>query len=137
MRKINAIIIHCSATTEGFDFDATDIDAWHRERGFTQIGYHYVVRLDGTVEKGRPEAVMGAHCKEQKMNYISIGVCYIGGLDMLGRPKDTRTPAQKSALLALLRELKARYPKAPIYGHRDFSPKACPCFDARKEYISL
>lgn len=132
MRKINTIIIHCSATTEGFDFTAANIDAWHRERGFSQIGYHYVVRLDGTVEKGRPESMIGAHCLGQNTN--SIGVCYIGGLDTLGFPKDTRTPAQKSALVALIRELKSRYPRAQIYGHRDFAAKACPCFDAKKEY---
>lgn len=136
MRKIREIIVHCSATAEGKDFRASDIDRWHRERGFRCIGYHYVVRLDGSIERGRPETEIGAHCKGH--NSISIGVCYIGGLAGDGRtPRDTRTPAQKAALLRLLRELKRRYPGAAIHGHREFAPKACPCFDARREYAAL
>ena len=59
------------------------------------------------------------------------------GVDAAGHPKDTRTPAQRWALLHLLSELRRRYPKARIYGHRDFAPKACPCFDATKEYAGL
>ena len=129
MRKICKIIVHCSATAEGRDFGAADIDRWHRERGFEMIGYHYVVRLDGRVETGRPEGRVGAHCLGH--NSDSIGVCYIGGLTRKGRPADTRTEAQRRALRALCAKLQARYRGATLHGHREFAAKACPCFDIK------
>lgn len=132
MRLINKIIVHCSATREGCNFTASDINRWHKERGFAQIGYHYVVLLDGTVQKGRPENLSGAHCVNY--NSRSIGICYIGGLDKQNKAKDTRTPAQKLALLHLLTELRAKYPKATIHGHNEFAAKDCPCFNAKEEY---
>ena len=136
MRKINEIIVHCAATPEGKNFKAADIDRWHRERKMKCIGYHYVVDLDGTVEPGRPESEIGAHCLGHNQN--SIGVCYVGGLAADGKtPKDTRTEAQKEALLALLKKLRAKYPKASIHGHRDFAAKACPSFDATTEYKNI
>lgn len=135
MRKINKIIIHCSATKEGRPYSVNDIDKWHRERGFDCIGYHYIIYLDGTVRAGRSEARMGAHCLGK--NAGSIGICYIGGLDSEGRPKDTRTPEQKEALINLLRGLKAKYPNATIHGHREFANKDCPCFEVSEEYKSL
>lgn len=136
MRKINEIIVHCAATPEGKNFKAADIDRWHRERKMKCIGYHYVVDLDGTVEPGRPEIEIGAHCLGH--NQYSIGVCYVGGLAADGKtPKDTRTAAQKEALLALLKKLRAKYPKASIHGHRDFAAKACPSFDATTEYKNI
>lgn len=134
-RKITEIIVHCSATREGKDFGAGDINVWHIARGFDCIGYHYVVRLDGTVERGRDEQKIGAHCVGH--NAMSIGVCYIGGLGDDKQPKDTRTPQQKDALRSLLARLKAKYPDAKIRGHRDFAAKACPCFDATAEYADL
>ena len=136
MRNINKIIIHCSATPEGKDFTVKDIDTWHRQRGFKKIGYHYVVYRDGTYNRGRTDEEIGAHCTGQNAN--SIGVCYIGGCAKDGRtPKDTRTEAQKKTLITLLRTLKARYPKATIHGHREFANKACPSFDAKKEYANI
>lgn len=133
MRNINEIIIHCSATAEGKDFNAADIDRWHKQRGFKKIGYHYVIKLDGTIEKGRGVEEIGAHCLNHNKN--SIGVCYIGGLASDGKtPKDTRTPEQKKALWKLIVELLIKYPNATIHGHREFANKACPCFDAKKEY---
>lgn len=136
MRKINEIIVHCAATPEGKNFKAADIDRWHRERKMKCIGYHYVVDLDGTVEPGRPESEIGAHCLGH--NQYSIGVCYVGGLAADGKtPKDTRTAAQKEALLDLLKKLRAKYPKASIHGHRDFAAKACPSFDATTEYKNI
>ena len=136
MRKINEIIVHCAATPEGKNFKAADIDRWHRERKMKCIGYHYVVDLDGTVEPGRPESEIGAHCLGH--NQYSIGVCYVGGLAADGKtPKDTRTASQKEALLALLKKLRAKYPKASIHGHRDFAAKACPSFDATTEYKNI
>jgi len=135
-RKITEAIIHCSATKEGKDFTEKDIDRWHRQMGWDGCGYHYVVRLDGTIEPGRDMERVGAHCKGH--NKQSVGVCYIGGLATDGKtPKDTRTTAQKAALLALLKRLKAKYPALKVYGHRDFAAKACPCFDAREEYANL
>lgn len=136
MRKINEIIVHCTATAEGKNFKATDIDRWHKAKGWNGIGYHHVVDLDGTVEPGRPESEVGAHCYGHNQN--SIGVVYIGGCAADGKtPKDTRTPQQKAALVKLLTELKHRYSNAKIHGHRDFAAKACPCFDATKEYKNI
>lgn len=136
MRKITEIIVHCSATPEGQNFTAEDIDRWHKQKGWQGIGYHYVIELDGSVHKGRNEEVIGAHCLGH--NAYSIGVCYIGGLDKWTKaPKDTRTDAQKQALIDLLKSLKEKYPNAIIYGHRDFSKKDCPCFDAKNEYKNI
>lgn len=136
MRKINEIIVHCTATAEGKDFKAADIDRWHKAKGWNGIGYHHVVDLDGTVEPARPESEVGAHCLKHNAN--SIGVVYVGGLASDGKtPKDTRTPQQKAALVKLLTELKHRYPIATIHGHRDFAAKACPSFDATKEYKDI
>ena len=111
MRKIDLIIIHCSATAEGKDFRAADIDRWHRQQGFKSIGYHFVVRLNGEVERGRPIAEVGAHCKGH--NATSIGVCYIGGLDADGnKPKDTRTVEQRKAMRNLVKTLKHVFPRS-------------------------
>lgn len=132
MRRIDEIIVHCTATPQGMAVSVSDIDRWHRQRGFAGIGYHFVVYLDGTVHTGRPIDRVGAHCKGH--NAHSIGVCYVGGLDVQGCPMDTRTPEQKVALCALIAVLKHLYPNAKVYGHRQFANKACPCFDAEKEY---
>lgn len=135
-RNIKEIIVHCSATPEGKDFTVSDIKRWHLQRGFSDIGYHYVIYRDGSAHTGRSEAVSGAHCTGH--NTISIGVCYIGGMDSSNKnPKDTRTQQQKDTLQRLLRELKRKYPKAKIHSHKDFANKACPSFDATKEYTSI
>lgn len=131
MREIKMIIVHCSATPEGRHHSVEDIDRWHRQRGFNSIGYHYVIYLDGSVHNGRPLERIGAHTSGH--NVASIGVCYIGGVDAKGNPKDTRTPAQRQALRQLIHELKAQYPGVTIHGHREFARKACPCFDVRTE----
>lgn len=128
MRRITEIIIHCTATREGVEVHASDIDRWHRKKGWNGIGYHYVVTLDGSIEKGRADAVTGAHTVGH--NTASIGVVYVGGLDRTGKAKDTRTEAQKAALLDLCQELVSKYPDARISGHRQWAAKACPCFDA-------
>lgn len=136
MRKITEIIVHCSDTVEGTHWTVDDLRKWHKDRGWLDIGYHYVVYLDGSIHRGRNEEVVGAHCVGH--NAHSIGVCYIGGKEAgTFRAKDTRTPAQKEALLRLLIDLVCRYPDAEIYGHRDFANRKCPCFDARKEYMQL
>lgn len=144
MRKIDSVIIHCSATKAGMDFGAADIDCWHRARGMNGIGYHYVIRLDGSVEKGRDVETVGAHCLG--WNERSVGICYIGGLDLNGVPADTRTEGQKKAMRKLVEELRLQYRIVTVMGHRDTSPdlngngviepeefiKSCPCFDVKK-----
>ena len=132
-RWINEIIVHCSATPEGKDYTVEDITRWHKQRGFTTIGYHYVIYRDGSIHAGRDINISGAHCTNH--NAHSIGICYIGGCAADGvTPKDTRTPEQKNALLNILIEMRMLYPKASIHGHRDFANKACPSFDATREY---
>lgn len=132
MRKIDEIIIHCSATPEGRDHSVADVTAWHRARGFRTIGYHYLVHIDGRVERGRPESEIGAHCLGH--NARSIGVCYVGGLASdCKKPKDTRTPEQRRMLRELVKGLQRKYRGAKVYGHRDFAAKACPCFDVATE----
>lgn len=156
MDKIDAIIVHCSATKAGQDFKAKDIDRMHRQRGFNCIGYNYTIDLDGQIEVGRPLTVDGAHCSSKDKNGVSynkhsIGICYIGGLDANGKAKDTRTDAQKRALRLLISKLVHSYPIKEILGHRDTSPdldgdgevepnewiKMCPCFNAKDEYKDL
>lgn len=153
MRSISELIIHCSATPEGKDFTVRQIRQWHLARGFRDIGYHYVIYRDGSIHKGRPLEQAGAHCAGH--NRHSIGICYIGGLAINGKtPQDTRTEAQKAALVTLLKELHAKFPHATLHGHREFvckrkqsdasisctecsreyagckfANKACPCFD--------
>lgn len=131
MRTISEIIIHCSATVEDKDFSVKDIDRWHKQRGFKMVGYHYVIRLDGTIEQGRPLYMVGAHCTGH--NAHSIGICYIGGLDKSGKPKDTRTQVQKDVLWSLVKSLQKQFPNSTLHGHREFANKACPCFKVPQE----
>ena len=138
MRTITLIVIHCSAVKPDQMSSAAQIDSWHRKRGFhLGIGYHYVVRRDGAIEPGRPEWMVGAHCKNH--NAHSIGVCYEGGLDIRGQPADTRTAEQKAAMRQLLEDLHRRYPRAVIVGHHDLNPhKACPCIEnVAREYADI
>ena len=132
MRMINKIIIHCSATPEGRHVTVQDIDRWHRDRGFSQIGYHWVIYLDGSIHKGRSEEIAGAHVVGHNAN--SIGICYIGGVDEMMRPKDTRTKEQRATMRSLVSSLKNKYPDATVHGHNEFAAKACPSFDVKKEF---
>lgn len=139
-RYIKEIIVHCTATREGVNQTVEQIRKYHTAkppmgRGWSDIGYHYVVYLDGTIHEGRNVNISGAHCTGHNAN--SIGVVYVGGLDAKGNAKDTRTNAQKDGLLKLLKDLKKLYPKATIHGHREYAQKACPCFDAKKEYSNI
>lgn len=127
MRKINDIIIHCSATPEGRNFTIQDITNWHKQAGFATIGYHYVIYRDGSIHLGRPIARIGAHCKGHNSHYI--GICYIGGVAKDGKtPKDTRTDAQRLSLRTLVSRLQRQFPSAMLHGHNDYANKACPCF---------
>ena len=136
MRTINLIVVHCSATRCDRPFPVTALIRCHADRfGFT--GYHYYITRNGRTYQTRHEQLVGAHAKGY--NEHSLGVCYEGGLNKQGKPADTRTKAQKQALLKLLRRLKEEHPQAQILGHRDLPDvkKACPCFDARSEYSQL
>mgnify|MGYP003135228528 FL=1 len=136
MREINKIIVHCSATREGENFDVAEIRKWHLARGFNDIGYHFYIDLYGEIHKGRDISKIGAHCKGHNRN--SIGICYCGGVEADGKtPKDTRLECQKESLIAVLRTLKAMYPNAVIHSHNDFANKACPSFNATKEYENI
>ena len=132
------VVIHCSAVRPDQMSSVAQIDSWHRERGFKfGVGYHYVIRRDGSIEAGRPEWMVGAHCVNH--NKYSIGVCYEGGLDARGQPADTRTAAQKATLRQLLTDLHRRYPRAVIVGHHDLNPqKERPCIkNVAEEYKDL
>ena len=137
MREIDKIIVHCSATREGQDIPVETIKKWHVEgRGWSDIGYHFYVELDGTIKKGRDIQKIGAHCSGN--NRSSIGICYCGGVEADGKtPKDTRTESQKESLLSVLKTLKAMFPECSIYSHNEFANKACPSFDASNEYKSI
>lgn len=135
MRAIKEIIVHCTATKPSVDWGVKEIRRCHiNDKGWADIGYHYVIRLNGFIERGRAEWRQGAHCVGH--NKHSIGVCYVGGLDQNGKPSDTRTPAQRRAMLTLLKELTQKY-HCEIHGHNEYSSKACPCFNAYEEYKGL
>ena len=135
-RNITEIIVHCTATPAGKDYTVDDIRRWHRQQGWSDIGYHYVVYRDGSIHEGRNVNIAGAHCLGHNTN--SIGICYVGGTARDGKtPADTRTVAQAEAMEKLLIELRRLYPRASIYGHRDFANKACPCFDVHKCYANI
>lgn len=130
-RKINRIIVHCSYTKPNQDIGRKEIDRWHRQRGFLGIGYHYVIRRDGSIETGRPLERAGAHAVGH--NADSVGICMVGGKSHAGNPTNNFTEEQFESLEVLLGDLKAVYPIKEIIGHYDVNPqKSCPCFDVRK-----
>lgn len=133
-KETKYIAIHCSATGGDMDIGAKEIDRWHRQKGFFSIGYHYVIRRDGTLELGRDEDAIGAHV--QGYNAVSIGICLVGGVnaDDISKAENNFTEAQFIRLRDLLVDLRVRYPDAEVLGHRDFPDvaKACPSFDVRK-----
>ena len=137
-REVRLLVIHCSATRYDRDFPVEALRSSHKARGFADIGYHFYITRDGELHRCRPVNQIGAHAAG--WNDKSIGICYEGGLDEQGRPADTRTYAQRCTLTDLLRQLRRDYPEARILGHYQLSPyirKACPCFDAREEYLVL
>jgi len=132
MRAIHKIIIHCTATREGDDISVDTIRRWHLARGWSDIGYHYVIDIKGNINAGRPIELIGAHTKGQ--NKYSIGIAYVGGVEDDGKtPKDTRTKAQKDAIVRLVKKLKGCYPDLTIHGHNEFSNKACPSYNVQNE----
>ena len=137
MRRIDLIVLHCTANRPDQHLPFELLDKMHRAKGWNGCGYHYYITRDGQLHFGRPEEMVGAHAVGYNLH--SLGVCYEGGLDEHGKSDDTRTPAQRAALIALLRSLKVDYPEARILGHRDLPNvhKDCPCFDAITEYSRL
>ena len=137
MRRIDLIVIHCTANRPDQHLPFELLDKMHRAKGWNGCGYHYYITRDGQLHFGRPEEMVGAHAVGYNLH--SLGVCYEGGLDEHGKSDDTRTPAQRATLIALLRSLKVDYPDARILGHRDLPNvhKDCPCFDAITEYSRL
>lgn len=140
-------MIHCTDTPSRREVTVSELDSWHRARNFepyvspdgrkVYAGYHILVHLDGSYERIRPDDHRGQHCKQHNMNNRAVSICYVGGRDSNGKLCDTRTEAQKRTLLTLVKTMRGKYPKAQICGHRDYAPKACPCFDARKEYKDI
>lgn len=140
-KKTALLVVHVTATPPSADIGVKEVRAMHRARGFSDVGYHYVIRRDGTVEAGRPENQIGAHVAG--FNSISLGVSMVGGVDARGKAENNATPAQMESLYKLLVRLVEEYPDAKICGHRDLSPdgnrdgviepgewiKECPCFD--------
>ena len=137
MRTINEIILHCSATTEGRDVSTEDIRRWHvRSNGWSDIGYHFVVELDGTVKAGRPVERSGAHVKGR--NRKSIGLCYVGGLGRDGKTaKDTMNRAQEQSMLNLITTLRGVYGNVPVTGHNKYAAKACPSFQVDEKWPDI
>jgi N-acetyl-anhydromuramyl-L-alanine amidase AmpD len=132
LKSVDYIAVHCAATKPDQDIRAADIKKWHLRKGWFDIGYHYVICRDGSVEKGREDSVPGAHVRG--FNHVSLGICLVGGVAADGKtPEANFTDAQYHALFALLTDLKAKYPTAKIWGHRDFPNvnKACPSFDVQ------
>lgn len=142
MKPVKLLVVHCSATPAARDIGVAQLRAMHRARGFNDVGYHYVVRRDGRIEKGRPDNVIGAHVSGH--NDGSLGICLVGGVKPDGKTAEANfAPEQYAALEKLLRDLRGRYPAARICGHRDLSPdlngdgkitsnewlKECPTFD--------
>lgn len=130
-RSVDTIVVHCSATRGSQDIGRAEIDRWHRERGFSGVGYHYIIRRDGQLELGRPEAQIGAHAAGH--NARSIGICLVGGLNEQLRATNNFTREQWDTLTRVLEDVRTRYPAARILGHRDLPNvrKDCPCFDVR------
>lgn len=130
LHHVKYIIVHCSATAFGFDAGTETLRLIHLQRGFDDVGYHWIIKINGDIEAGRSENLQGAHCEGH--NHHSIGVCYVGGLDADGQPANTLTANQDVALVALCKNLKKKYPMAKIVGHSQIANKCCPCFNVEK-----
>lgn len=123
------IVIHCSATPPGMNIGVREIARWHRDKGWLAIGYHFVIRRDGNVEKGRELEDIGAHARG--FNNRSIGICLVGGVNEHNEPQDNFTEEQKRNLALLVDQMLTIWPDSKVVGHRDLPGvhKDCPCFD--------
>lgn len=133
--RVAFLVVHCSATRPSQDFDVSDIRRMHLQRGFFDVGYHFVIKRDGTVQEGRPLDRQGAHA--ERFNHLSVGVCMIGGVTEkdVNVAEDNFTPEQFASLKKVLADLRTKFPHAEVLGHRDLPnvKKACPSFDVRAE----
>jgi N-acetylmuramoyl-L-alanine amidase len=134
MRRIKRIILHCSATEAGKDFDVDDVRKWHKQRGWSDVGYHFVITLDGKVQMGRSWEMIGSHT--QGHNSDSLGVCYIGGVKD-GKAADTVTPEQDKSIRNLIAALRTIFGPLSLHGHNEFANKACPSFKVNEKYPEL
>lgn len=130
-KKTDYIVIHCSATRPEMNIGVNEIDQWHKDRGFSMIGYADVIRRNGTIEQGRDINAVGAHVKGY--NDISVGICLVGGVDKKNRAENNFTSEQFKALKSLLRFYKVKFPKAMIIGHNELDRnKDCPSFNVQE-----
>lgn len=133
MRKLSRIILHCTGTPEGKNFDVATIRRWHvKDRGWKDIGYHYVIYIDGSVHQGRPLEQPGAHTSGH--NADSIGVTYVGGCDSKMKAKDTLNEAQEVAMVNLIVALRYTHGAMTLHGHNEFAAKACPSFNVKVKF---
>jgi N-acetylmuramoyl-L-alanine amidase len=133
MRPLKRIILHCTATPEGKHFDVATIRRWHvKDRGWKDIGYHYVIYVDGSVHEGRPVDQTGAHTSGH--NADSIGVVYVGGCDAKMKAKDTLNEAQETAMVNLIKALREEHGEMSLHGHNEFAAKACPSFKVKDKF---
>lgn len=132
MRKLDQIVLHCTATPEGRHVDVDTIRGWHKARGWSDIGYHFVVYLDGSVHVGRDVSKVGAHVSGH--NATTIGVVYVGGTDAAGKAKDTMNAAQETAVVNLVKSLREKYGPLTLHGHNEYASKACPSFNVKDKF---
>jgi len=137
-KKTDWIVIHCSATTPSMDIGRKEIDRWHREEGFKMIGYHFVIRRDGSIEKGRDLMEAGAHVNPPAgINSTSVGICMVGGISEHNLPENNYTISQWTTLDKLVSEMQTKFQGAQVVGHNELAkkagaPRACPCFDVQE-----
>jgi len=134
-RHIDLLVVHCTYTYKRMDIGAEEITRWHKDRGWSTCGYHFIVRKDGTIEKGRDLDRIGAHARGY--NVGSIGVCYVGGRTDDNKPVDDRTPEQKKSLAALIINLQTEHPDIIVKGHNQLSSKSCPNYNVQEDEIKF
>lgn len=132
MRKLDRIIVHCTATPEGRHVDVDTIRVWHKARGWSDVGYHFVIYIDGSVHAGRAVEKTGAHVAGH--NATTIGVVYVGGTDAAGKAKDTMNAAQETAFVNLVKHLRDEYGPLTLHGHNEYAAKACPSFKVKDKF---
>lgn len=126
----DSIFVHCSATKPSMNIGVREIRQWHKEQGWLDVGYHFIIRRDGSVEEGRPIDAVGSHV--QGWNERSVGICLVGGIDDKGKFDANFTPVQMQALRSLIATVGAQYQGASLKAHHDVAPKACPSFDLKR-----
>jgi N-acetylmuramoyl-L-alanine amidase len=132
VRKLDRIILHCTATPEGRHVSVDTIRVWHKARGWSDVGYHFIIYVDGSVHAGRAVEKTGAHVSGH--NATTIGVVYVGGTDAAGKAKDTMNAAQETAFVNLVKHLRDEYGPLTLHGHNEYAAKACPSFKVKDKF---